>query len=571
MDRFFCAMKFSEIPYERPNLSLVQEELVKLIESFENATTANQQLELMDAIRTVRNKTESLRSVVNIRHSIDTNEEFYDAENKFFDENSPAYSSVINRYYKAIVNSKFKSELSSKFGEHFINLAKATVESFDEKNIDLVKKENQLTTEYNKIIAQAKIEVRGKTYGMNNISPLLSSSERALRKEAAVALYAELENHQEKFDEIYHELVQLRHQMALNMGFDNYVNLGYKKLNRTDYNAEDVAEYRKGIKEYVVPVVKKLKARQQSRIGVDNMAYYDAGFKFKSGNPTPKGDEKWIVQQGEQMYKELSPETDEFFSFMQENELMNLSAQEGKMAGGYCTFIGAYGYPFIFSNFNGTSHDIDVLTHEAGHAFQVFNSRNLPLAEYYFPTLEACEIHSMSMEFFTYPWMESFFKEDVDKYKFSHLSGALSFLPYGAAIDEFQHFVYENPNISIEERNAGWLRIEEEYGLTSDKEDNAYLKSGRFWQKQGHLYKVPFYYIDYTLAQVCAFQFWKKSTEDYTKAWADYLHLCKLGGSMPFTQLVEEANLKTPFKKENLEGVVKMIDAFLEGIDDSSM
>ena len=271
------------------------------------------------------------------------------------------------------------------------------------------------------------------------------------------------------------------------------------------------------------------------------------------------------------MYEELSSETNDFFKFMISNGLTDLEAKEGKMAGGYCTFISKYGYPFIFSNFNGTSHDIDVLTHEAGHAFQVYRSRELPIEEYFWPTLEACEIHSMSMEFFTYPWMKSFFKEDEKKYKFSHLSSALSFLPYGAAIDEFQHFVYENPLISIEERNKGWLKIEAKYGLTGDKDGNSYLEGGRVWQRQMHLYRAPFYYIDYTLAQVCAFQFWKKSQEDFKGAWADYLKLCDLGGSKPFTELVELAGLKQPFVKESLRDVIEMIDAYLEGIDDQKM
>lgn len=564
-------MKFTEIKYQRPNIEVVKEELLGKIAAFENAKSAEEQISLMQDIRSKRDGFESARTIVSIRHSINTKDEFYDQENSFFDKNSPEYSAVINKYYQAIVNSNYQSELSDEFGEHFINLAKSTVESFDERNIELVKKENALSTEYNKIIAGISIEVNGKKYGMNNISPLLSDSDRDVRKAAGLALYNTLQTYEGKLDEIYDDLVKTRHQMAINMGFENFIELGYKKLGRTDYNHLDVAEYRRGIKEYVVPVYKKLKARQKERIGVDEMKFYDAGFKFKSGNPKPKGDENWIVQRGEEMYAELSPETNEFFQFMKNNELMSLSAQEGKMAGGYCTFIGSHGYPFIFSNFNGTSHDIDVLTHEAGHAFQVFNSRDLPLAEYYFPTLEACEIHSMSMEFFTYPWMERFFENDVDKYKFGHMSGAISFLPYGAAIDEFQHFVYANPNISIKERNEKWLEIEADYGLANDKDGNQYLESGRFWQKQGHLYRVPFYYIDYTLAQVCAFQFWQKSTQDYGAAWKDYLNLCKLGGSLPFTQLVEKANLKTPFKKENLKDVVNMIDNFLSDINDKSM
>lgn len=564
-------MKFSEIPYERPDLDNIINKIKSLINDFDQSSSADAQIEIMKQIASVRSEMETSKTIVSIRHSINTNDEFYDAENKFFDEHSPDYSNAINQYYKAINESEFKSELSKEFGEHFLNLAKVKMESFDERTIDLLKEENKITSAYNVLLAQLKIEIDGKEYSIGNISPLLSSSDRSLRKRAAEAFYGAMEEKQVDLDEQYDGLVKIRHEIAQVMGYDNYVDLAYKKLNRTDYNSKDVAEYRKAIHEYVVPVVKRLKARQQKRLGLDVMKYYDAGFKFKSGNPTPKGTPKEIVANGELMYKELSPETNEFFQFMLNHELMDLEAKEGKMAGGYATILGKYKYPFIFSNFNGTAHDVDVLTHEAGHTFQFFRSLSQPLPEYYYPTLEAAEIHSMSMEFFAYPWIKNFFKEDEEKYKFSHLSGAVSFLPYGAAIDEFQHFVYENPNISIEERNNGWLAVEEKYGLNSDKEDNTYLKSGRFWQKQRHLFSVPFYYIDYTLAQVCAFQFWEKSEADFESAWKDYLHLCNLGGSLPFTNLVEEARLKSPFVKENMKGVIEKIDQFLENIDDSGM
>lgn len=564
-------MKFNDIPYNRPELETITKELKTLIKQFQEASSAQEQIKLMKSIQEVRNEMESFRTIASIRHSINTKDEFYDTENKFFDEYSPSYSSILDSYYRAVVQSKFQDKLAQEFGEHFLNVSKVTVESFDEKNIELLKEENKRSSEYNVIIAQLEIIVDEQTYTIGNISPLLSSPDRKLRKRAAEALYNALSSKQNELDEIYDALVKIRHQMALNMGYENYVDLAYKKLNRTDYNSKDVAEYRKAIKEYVVPVVKKLKERQQKRLGLDTMKYYDTGFKFKSGNPKPKGTPDEIIAKGEKMYAEMSPETNEFFQFMLQHELMDLEAKEGKMAGGYATIINKYKYPFIFSNFNGTSHDVDVLTHEAGHTFQFFRSLNQPLPEYYYPTLEAAEIHSMSMEFFAYPWMDSFFQEDVKKYKFSHLSGSISFLPYGAAIDEFQHFVYENPNITIEERNAEWLKIEEAYGLTTDKENNEYLCSGRVWQKQGHLFRVPFYYIDYTLAQVCAFQFWEKSELDFKSAWNDYLHLCNLGGSLPFTKLVEEAKLKSPFVKENMKGVIEKIDQFLEKIDDSAM
>src|SRR5690606_10368746 len=299
--------------------------------------------------------------------------------------------------------------------------------------------------------------------------------------------------------------------------------------------------------------------------------YYDESFSFKSGNPVPKGDPEWIIENGKKMYKELSEETNEFFTYMIHSNLMDLVAKKGKAGGGYCTYISEYQAPFIFSNFNGTSGDIDVLTHEAGHAFQVYSSRHFEVPEYNWPTYEAAEIHSMSMEFFTWPWMELFFKEDTDKYKFSHLSEALLFLPYGVAVDEFQHFVYENPNVSPAERNKAWREIEKKYLPYRDYDGNEYLEKGGFWQRQSHIYNDPFYYIDYTLAQICAFQFWKKSRENHEEAWADYIHLCKQGGSKPFTELIKVANLLSPFEEGTVESVVGEIDTWLNSIDDKSL
>lgn len=271
------------------------------------------------------------------------------------------------------------------------------------------------------------------------------------------------------------------------------------------------------------------------------------------------------------MYDELSKETGEFFRYMNENNLMDLVAKKGKAGGGYCTYIENYKSPYIFSNFNGTSGDIDVLTHEAGHAFQVYSSRHFEIPEYNWPTYEACEIHSMSMEFFTWPWMELFFKEDTDKYKFSHLSSGLLFLPYGVSVDEFQHWVYENPEATPAERNQQWRAIERKYLPHKDYDGNAYLEAGGFWQRQGHIYNSPFYYIDYTLAQICAFQFWKRSRENQEEAWNDYARLCKLGGSMPFTELVREANLISPFEEGCVESVIGEIETWLDSVDDSKL
>jgi M3 family oligoendopeptidase len=341
-------------------------------------------------------------------------------------------------------------------------------------------------------------------------------------------------------------------------------------MRRSDYTPEMVANFRKQVREHIVPIASALYARQSKRLGLPKLNIYDEEYKFASGNPKPIGTPEQIVANAAKMYQELSPDTDAFFSRMQSANLMDLVNRDGKATGGYCTYISKFDAPYIFSNFNGTSGDIDVLTHEAGHAFQVWSSRSFPLEEYHWPTADAAEIHSMSMEFFTWPWMHLFFGAQTDKYRFMHLAGAIQFLPYGVAVDEFQHIVYENPDMSPAERNAVWKKLEQTYLPHRDNDGIEHLEAGRFWHKQSHIFNSPFYYIDYTLAQICAFQFWVKDRRDHEAAWTDYVRLCRAGGSLSFLDLVKLAGLKSPFEDGCVQSVVGEIQAYLNSVDDSN-
>ncbi|MCM3132250.1 M3 family oligoendopeptidase [Paenibacillus polysaccharolyticus] len=564
-------MKFSEYTYTRPDLEHIKTSFGELLKGFEAASTVEEQSEFMDKINALRNDFETQAQLVYIRHSIDTNDEFYKAENEFLDDSQPVVQEYITDFYRALVNSKFRAELEKKWGPQLFQLAEQALKTFSPEIIEDLQKENKLSTEYNQLIASAKIPFEGEERTLPQLHPFELSTDRSMRERASEARYTFMAEHEAEFDRIYDELVKVRTQIAKKLGYPSYVELGYDRMNRTDYNAEMVANFRAQVRDYIVPVATKLRERQRSRIDVDTLYFYDQGFSFKTGNPTPKGDPDWIVENGKRMYAELSPETDVFFQMMTDNELMDLVSKKGKQGGGYCTFLNDYKVPFIFSNFNGTSGDIDVLTHEAGHAFQVYESRNFAVPEYNWPTFESAEIHSMSMEFFTWPWMELFFKEDTDKYKFDHLSSALLFIPYGVAVDEFQHFVYANPDATPTERKQAWRNIEKIYLPHINYKDNAYLEQGGFWHKQGHIFSSPFYYIDYTLAQICAFQFWKRSNEDMKSAWADYLTLCKAGGSLSFTGLVELAGLKSPFEDGCVSSVIGEIEAWLDGVNDKAL
>lgn len=564
-------MNFNDYKYEHLDLEKIKGQFSELIDNFERAENVEKQIEAFDKIIKLRNHIETIQILVSIRHSIDTNDEFYDKENEYMDEISPILFGFTNDFYKALVNSKFKNELIKKYGKLLFDLAENTLKVFSNEIIPDAQEENRLSSKYSKLIASAKIDFDGKELNLSQMVPYTQSKDRNVRIEAAKKVAQFFAENQEEFDNIYDSLVKVRTKMAQKMGYKNYVEFGYKQLSRLEYDAKMVKGYRNQVLENIVPLHTELRKRQEKRLGVEKLRFYDEAIKFNSGNADPHGSPEWILNHGKTMYKELSKETDEFFTFMTENNLLDLLSKKGKMSGGYCTYIPEYKAPFIFANFNGTAHDIDVLTHEAGHAFQVYQSRGFEVPEYLWPTYEACEIHSMSMEFLTWPWMKLFFENDTEKYKFIHLSEALLFIPYGVTVDEFQHWVYENPEVTPQERREKWLEIEKKYLPTRDYGEVDELKNGIFWFRQGHIFSSPFYYIDYTLAQVCAFQFWIKSREDREKAWQDYLNLCKLGGSKSFFELMKSANLKNPFEEGTLAAVIPKIKEYLDSVDDMNL
>jgi len=323
--------------------------------------------------------------------------------------------------------------------------------------------------------------------------------------------------------------------------------------------------------EHIVPITVKLKERQQARIGVDTFRYYDDPLNFKSGNAKPHGNPEWIVEQGRKMYAEMSPETDAFFNYMIENELLDLHIRQGKDGSGYCSVISKYDAPFIFANFNGTAADIDVLTHEVGHAFQAYYSLAFKVPEYEFPTPEAAEIHSMSMEFLAWPWMDLFFKEDTAKYKFAHLSHRLLLLPNGCMVDEFQHFVYANPDATQAERKRVYRELEQKYVPYRNVEGNDLLERGGAWLQNAHVFCLPFYYVDYLLAQICAFQFWKRSNENRQAVWDDYVRICTEGGRGSFLELMKLARLQSPLEDGCVASVAGYIEHWFANIADQEL
>jgi M3 family oligoendopeptidase len=561
---------FSDFTYNRPDISVLTRRFDQELSAFVAAESAIAQQTVLLRLAALRDEFSTMYNLCYIRHTADTNDRFYEEENEYFDQNLPTYEALNSKLYRAITHSPFRAELEQLNGHQMFVLGELAIKTFHPDMVEDMKKENALSSEYTRLKAQASLQLDGKTYNLSSIHPLELSDDRALRSRSSRTKWAFYADKSAETERIFDDMVKLRHKMAQTLGYKNFVELGYARMRRSDYQPELVANFRKQVRDLIVPIASALYERQRQRLGLEQMFWYDEDYRFANGNPKPIGTPEEIIANANRMYRELSPETHQFFQYMQDGRLMDLVNRNGKAPGGYCTYMAKFNAPFIFSNFNGTSGDIDVLTHEAGHAFQVWCSgQRFPFEEYQWPTSDAAEIHSMSMEFFTWPWMQLFFGDQTDKYHFMHLAGSIQFLPYGVAVDEFQHIIYENPDLTPSERNAEWRKLEQIYLPHRQYDGLEFLEKGGFWQKQSHIFNHPFYYIDYTLAQICAFQFWKRDREDHQTAWADYVQLCKAGGSQSFLNLVQLAGLRSPFDDGCVASVVREISDFLNSIDDS--
>lgn len=550
-------MLFEEMPLRCPSVSRIEAKIRVLTDYLENAQTKEDAIKAVNKYFKIQNEVNTDFTIISINFTLNTQDSKIKKYNDTIDEISPIVNNYFKKFEEAMVKSKFRQDLENKFGKLLFVQIENGFKCFDEKIIPLLQEENKLVSDYQALLASAKIEYKGETLNLSQIGKYMSDKDPEVRVESAKLYYGFLSEHDEEIGTIYDKLVKLRDKMAKELGYSNYIEFGYLRLGRVDYNAQMVAGYREQIKRDVVPVVYKLRKNQAKRLGYKNPIFLDYNLFFEDGNAKPAGDTKYLVDCAQQMYNEMGTESGEFFKFMVDNHLMDLDAKAGKAGGGYMTFIPRYKSPFIFANSNGTSSDVDTLTHEVGHAFQGYLCRNVKIPNYQMPTLEACEIDSMSMEFFAYPWMNLFFKDGADKYRFAHLDGAISFLPYGAEVDEFQHFVYEHPELTHKERCAKWAELEKVYRPWLNFKGFEYLENGGWWVRQSHIFASPFYYIDYTLAQVLALQFKCEMDKNRERAWKKYIKLLKMGGKYPFLTLVEKDHLRNPFVDGNVKKVIK--------------
>ena len=558
-------MKFSEMPYSRPDMEALAAATTQTLEAMKAAPNAAGQIAAYDAYEKKMQTAGTMQQIAYIRHTINTKDEFYNAENDYMDEIGPKLQELTHRVNTALLESPYRAELERHYGALMFKNLEIAARSFSPAIVELMQEENKLVSEYQNLYASATVEFDGKTMPLPLLGPYKQDPDRAVRKAAYEADAKFFDSHREELDTLYDKLVKVRDAQAKKMGLPNYIPLGYDRMGRNCYTAKDVAAFRDQIAEDMVPIVAKVKEAQRRRIGVEKLAFYDEPISFADGNAVPEGTPDEILAAGKKMYQELSPETAEFIDFMFENELFDVLSRDGKAPGGYCTEIADYKSPFIFSNFNATAGDVDVLTHEAGHAFEAYRAFKQELPSLlHSPTIEACECHSMSMEFLTTPWHHLFFGKQTDKYELGHCEDALVFIPYGCMVDEFQHKVYENPGMTPEQRNELWLSLEKKYRPWIDFDNLPFYSRGGGWQRQLHIYEVPLYYIDYCMAQTVAFQFWNLSRENYAEAWKRYMTFVDKAGTATFAELVESAGLKVPYHAGCIKEIGESISRWLE-------
>lgn len=557
-------MKFSEMPYRRVEKAVL-DQISRLTERLTCASSAEEAEKIFMESEAISTEVQTMMNLCYIRSTIDTTDEFYAAEQEYNDELTPLLTEKSQEFSKALCASPFRRELEKKWGTLLFTNAELSMKGFAPELVPLLQEENALTSQYQKLYASAKIDFDGKVLTVAQLAPYKQSADRAVRKAAYEAEGSFFDANREQFDEIYDKLVKNRTAQAKKLGYENYLELGYIRLNRNCYGPADVARFRRQVVESMVPVVAEIKKAQAKHIGIADMKFYDDNFFYPDGNATPQGTPEELLAAGEKMYTEMSPETAEFAKLLFGNELFDVLAKPGKAPGGYCTSLPAYKAPFIFSNFNGTAGDVDVLTHEAGHAFADYvAARTIPILDLRSPTMEGCETHSMSMEFFTAPWHRLFFKEQTEKYEVSHAEDALIFIPYGSMVDHFQELMYTHPEMTPEERNETWLKLERQYRPYLDFEDLPFYSRGAGWQRQLHIYQYPFYYVDYCLAQSMALQFWMESVKDWNAAWKKYLKFVGLGGTRTFVDLIRESGLLSPLDDGSIAKIVEPVSKWLK-------
>lgn len=558
-----------DVKIERPDKDEIISIINDLNNSLINAKNGDDAIAAVKKYFKVSDDIHTIFSLIYIRYTINTKDPYYKELSDLTDTIAPEITDACNEFEKNLFDSPFRKELTDEFGQLYFDEVALSNKTFSKDIIPDMIEENKVTKEYTDLMSGALIEYKGKQYSISQMGRFTTSMDRDVRKEANALVWKFYADNDAKIGDIYFRMVKIRTTIAKKLGYKSFVYLGYDRMGRLDWTPEDAKVYREKILKYIVPLSESIFEKQKERLGYkEDTKYYDYSIFYKTGNPTPKGTPDELIANAQKMYKELSPVASKYFDFMVDHHCMDILAKPGKAGGGYMDYIPSLKTAFIFSNFNGTSGDVDVLTHEFGHSLQGFlGDENTVVPAYRNPGMECCEMHSMSMEYLTYPWMNLFFKEDTDKYLYQHLCDAITFIPYGCIVDAFQTYAYEHPELTHEERKAYFRQLERDYLPHRHYEDNAFLESGGYFERQHHIFENPLYYLDYTIAQVVALEFFAESEVDHKKAFDKYLAFDKLAGTLPFRKLLNKAGIKNPMDGDTLKEVAEDVMSYLSKFD----
>ena len=559
-------MKFNEMTYTRPDIDALLARCRELAAKAAAAPDGDALVRLYYEQSEAFAEYNTAANLANIHYTCDTRDAYWKAEQDFFDANGPAVTNASVEISRAFLANPHVDALTEKFGTTCVAGMKNAVLSMDDRTVELQQQFNALVSRYQQIYGGALVELDGKQLTIPQLGPYKEDLDPAVRRAAYEAEAGYFDAHRAELDELYGQIVQNLNAQARVMGYHDYSELSYVRMNRIGYGPEEIRKFRDQVATDVVPQLQKVMALRAKRTGIAHPAFTDLPILFRDGNPKPIPGYKARMDAARTMYHELSPETAEFIDFMQDNELFDVESRPGKMSGGYMTSLPSYKAPFIFANWNDTSGDVDVLTHECGHAFEGYVAERDPAipADLECPGMESAEIHSMAMEFLTAPWHHLLFGQDTDKYALLHAEDSFVFLAYGCEVDEFQHIMYQNPDLTPDERNAEWLKLEKKYRPWIDFDNLPFYGRGAGWQRQLHIYECPFYYIDYCLSTMAALQFFLLSLTDHKDAWARYLRLVRRAGTASYTELLETAGLKVPFEEGSIKGIAQQMTDWLE-------
>ena len=484
----------------------------------------------------------------------------------FIENISPKISPFWDKLNKKFIESPYIKELDQEKYKILIRNRKNEIDIFREENIPLITQDAKLRQEYQKISGDFTVEFEGKEKTMPEMGKYLENPNRDTRQSAWEKIMETRYSKREKFDDIYNQLIKIRNQLALNSDNKNYRDYAFKERGRFDYTPQDCFDFHEAIQKTVVPLMHKLSEDRGQKMNLEKLRPWDTVSDPK-GRPALKPFEKTeeLLDGCQKVFSKINPKLEELFKSMRDNNELDLETRKGKAPGGYMYGKDEERRPFIFMNAAGTQRDVEVLFHESGHAFHTFVCRVQELTEYRNYPIEFAEVASMSMELFANKYFGEFYsnEEDSKRAKYDHLYGIIWMLAWIARIDEFQHWIYTNPNHTEEERSQEWLELDEKYGFKLDWEGYEKFKEF-FWQKQSHLFTHPFYYIEYGIAQLGALQLWVNYKKDKDKNLKQYLEALSLGNSKPLPELFETAGIKFDFKVDTIKPLMEEIEKELD-------